>query len=87
VVGSLLAVPTIGAIKAVATYLRHHEDPDYRGPGSGLAPPGGKARERLKVLLSRARAGSRPLRRSEGRELESRRPLQKYLFRPPIDGA
>jgi len=55
VVGSLLAVPTIGAIKAVTTYLRHHDDPDYRGPGSSLAPSGGTARQRLKALLSRRR--------------------------------
>jgi putative heme transporter len=53
VVGSLLAVPTIGAIKAVATYLRHRDDPDYEGPGSDVAPPGGTVGERLKALVPR----------------------------------
>ena len=55
VVGSLLAVPTIGAIKAVTTYLRHHDDPEYRGPGSSHTPSGGTARDRLNALLSRGR--------------------------------
>ena len=49
VVGSLLAVPTIGAIKAVGMYLRHREDPDYRGPGSSLAPPRRTMREQLEA--------------------------------------
>jgi predicted PurR-regulated permease PerM len=48
VVGSLLAVPTIGAIKAVTEYLRHRDDPDYRGPGSKLG-----------ALPARRRRGSR----------------------------
>jgi predicted PurR-regulated permease PerM len=32
VVGSLLAVPTIGATKAVFSYIRHRDDPDFKVP-------------------------------------------------------
>jgi predicted PurR-regulated permease PerM len=34
VVGSLLAVPTIGAVKAVTSYVRHRGEPGYEPPGS-----------------------------------------------------
>lgn len=34
VVGSLLAVPTIGALKAVASFVRHRGEPGYEPPGS-----------------------------------------------------
>jgi len=62
VVGSLLAVPTIGAIKAVGMYLRHHEDPNYRGPGSSLAPPRRTVREQLEAHPWRRRRTASRLR-------------------------
>ena len=35
VVGSLLAVPTVAAVKGVASFVRHRDDPGYVRPGYG----------------------------------------------------
>lgn len=62
VVGSLLAVPTIGAIKAVASYLRHRGEPGVERPTpttEGLHPLGGLTAG-LRRLGRRDRGGPRP---------------------------
>ena len=49
VAGSLLAVPTVAAVKAVTGFVRHHDEPGYRRPALGPALE-------LRGLLHRLRA-------------------------------